>query len=368
MLRRILFAALAGALLGCSGDASPSSSPVSTAAVVSDPAGATSTAGVEGTASPVPSGPDATTAPAQGTGSAGGLDTGGEGATTGTAAGGSPAGEPGATAGGTGAAPGSGATGTGGGEQSAPSAPTAPTAASGASGSVGAERLRVRVLERYPHDPGAFTQGLLLDGGVLYESTGLEGATTLRRVDVRTGTVLASRPQASDVFGEGLALVGDELIQLSWRNGLAFVHDAGTLEPKRRFTYTGEGWGLCYDGQVLWHSDGSNTLRRRDPVTFAELGSVAVLDGGTPVNRLNELECVDGAIYANVWLTTEIVRIDAATGRVTARIDAATLVPAGLSSSDDVLNGIAYDPADGTFLLTGKRWPTLYRATFEPTG
>lgn len=230
-----------------------------------------------------------------------------------------------------------------------------------------AQRLRVSVIERYPHDPSAFTEGLLLADGVLYESTGLEGASTVRRVELRTGAVTASRPQPADVFGEGLALVGDELIQLSWRNGLAFTYDRDTLQPIRQFRYTGEGWGLCYDGESLWQSDGTATLRRRDPETFEQLGAVDVRDGAAAVVNLNELECVDGAIYANVWLTSELVRIDPSSGKVTARIDASSIVPP-VSNADDVLNGIAHDPADGTFLLTGKRWPTLYRVRFEPVG
>lgn len=228
-----------------------------------------------------------------------------------------------------------------------------------------AERLQVRVVEQFPHDPTAFTQGLLLVDGVLYESTGLEGASSVRRVDLPTGAVLAARPQAADVFGEGLAMVGAELYQLSWRNGLAFVYDRTTLEPLRQYRYTGEGWGLCFDGEVLWHSDGTTTLRRRDPATFEVLGTVTVLDGTSPVANLNELECVDGSIYANVWLSNEVVRIDAASGKVTARIDASALAPR-LAGPDDVLNGIAYDADNETYLLTGKRWDTVYRVVFEP--
>ncbi len=224
-------------------------------------------------------------------------------------------------------------------------------------------QLRVSVVQRYPHDPGAFTQGLLLHDGELYESTGLQGASTVRRVELATGRVLASTSQPADVFGEGLALVRDELIQLSWKNGLAFVYDVETLAVQGNHRYSGEGWGLCFDGEVLYQSDGSNRLRRRDPETFAELGTVDVTDGANPVGRLNELECVDGAVYANVWLTDDVVEIDPRSGAVTAWIDASALVPAG-AGPDDVLNGIAHDPTDGTFLLTGKRWAELYRVTF----
>ncbi len=224
-----------------------------------------------------------------------------------------------------------------------------------------APRLVPEVVARYPHDTSAFTEGLVFDQGELYESTGLEGSSTLRRVELRTGSVLASTTLAPNVFGEGLALVGDELVQLSWKNNIAFVYDRATLGEVRQLPYQGEGWGLCYDGSELVQSDGSNVLRRRDPATFAELGTVAVLDGTAPVTQLNELECVNGSVYANVWMTNDIVRIDPASGQVTARVDASTLAPTFQADLNDVLNGIAYDPADGTLLLTGKRWDTVYR-------
>ncbi len=244
--------------------------------------------------------------------------------------------------------------------------PSGTTGVSSTTGKVGAEveRLTVDVLERLPHDPGAFTEGLALVDGALYESTGLQGRSSVRRVDPATGAVLQLHDLPSSVFGEGLAASGDRLVVLTWTSGVAFDLDRTTLRPRSEFRYDGEGWGLCGTGSELIQGDGSNRLTRRDPVTFAVLGTIEVLEAGRPVERLNELECVGDDIYANVWLTTDLVRIDAATGRVTARIDASALQPAG-GGAGDVLNGIAYDPRDDTFLLTGKRWDTLYRVRFR---
>ncbi|MFN0025909.1 MAG: glutaminyl-peptide cyclotransferase [Acidimicrobiales bacterium] len=236
---------------------------------------------------------------------------------------------------------------------SVPSGPPAP------------EQLRVNILETFPHDPSAFTQGLVFHQGELYESTGLVGFSTLRRVALSSGTVLASVNVDPPIFAEGLALVGEELIQLSWRSGKALVYGRADLQLRRELDYREEGWGLCYDGVALVHSDGTATLRRRDPGTFAVLSEVSVTDQGRPVTRLNELECVGGSVYANVWQTDHIARIDPATGHVTAWIDAAALVP-NSGGADDVLNGIAYDPGSDTFLLTGKRWSQLYRVTIGP--
>ena len=233
-----------------------------------------------------------------------------------------------------------------------------------------AERRVPVVLAEYPHDPTAFTQGLLLDDGTLLESTGLEGASTVREVDLATGNVRRVRDLSADLFGEGLAQVGDTLIQLTWQEGRAIVYDRASLAPTAEHGYEGEGWGLCFDGQRLVMSDGSDRLTFRDPATFAPLSSVTVVLDGQPRNMLNELECVDGTVYANVWQSNEIVAIDPATGRVTAAIDAAglweRLADREPARPIDVLNGIAYDPADGTFLVTGKWWPKLFRVRFDP--
>lgn len=224
--------------------------------------------------------------------------------------------------------------------------------------------LRAQVVHAYPHDPGAFTQGLLVDGGVLYESTGLVGRSSVRRVDVATGRVLDAATVPPPFFGEGLARTPEGLIQLTWTDETALVYDAASLKPVRRVAYEGEGWGLCFDGRSLVMSDGSDRLTFRRPDTFAIERTVAVTMAGVPVRNLNELECVDGSVYANVWHRDTIVRIDAATGRVLDRIDASGLLSGAEQAGTDVLNGIAYDPADGLFYVTGKLWPRLFKVRF----
>ena len=234
-----------------------------------------------------------------------------------------------------------------------------------------AQRLGVEVLSVRPHDRAAFTQGLLLHNALLYESTGLVGESSLREVDPSSGEVLRRVTIDPPIFAEGLARVDDRLIQLTWLNGVALVYDVATLSRLREHPYTGEGWGLCYDGTRLVMSDGSSQLFFRDPVTFELIGQVAVTRDGQPVPRLNELECVGDDVYANVWQTDEIVRVDRDSGRVLASIDASGLLSpeaARLRSPDDVLNGIAYDADTGTFLITGKRWPSLYEVRFVPKG
>jgi glutaminyl-peptide cyclotransferase len=222
-------------------------------------------------------------------------------------------------------------------------------------------RRTVEVVTRYPHDPGAFTQGLVYtDDGRLFESTGLEGRSSLREVRLEDGEVLRLRANAADEFAEGLALVEDRLIQLTWKDEVAHVYALDTFDPVDELGYEGEGWGLCYDGDRLVMSDGSAELTFRDPITFDELGSVTVRASGTEVERLNELECVDGKVYANVWQTEQIVEIDPGSGAVTAQIDASGLLTPAERAGTDVLNGIAYDGADDTFLVTGKLWPVLF--------
>ncbi|WP_307781141.1 glutaminyl-peptide cyclotransferase [Rhabdothermincola sediminis] len=231
------------------------------------------------------------------------------------------------------------------------------------------EQLTVRVQQSYPHDPRAFTQGLeLADGSSYFESTGLEGRSSLRRVQLESGEVLQRRDLDRSQFAEGLTRVGDRLVQLTWRDGVAHVYDAGTLAPVEDFDYEGEGWGLCYDGRRLVMSDGSGTLAIRDPDSFELLDRVRVTNDGKPVQKLNELECVDGTVYANVFQTDQILRIDLATGRVTGVIDASGLLTSEEAQQADVLNGIAFDRERGVFLLTGKLWPKVFEVTFEPAG
>jgi len=231
--------------------------------------------------------------------------------------------------------------------------------------------LRPKIAARHPHDPAAFTQGLqYLGGGLLAESTGQIGESGVRRVDLKTGKVLAQAPTPIDsAFGEGLTVLNGVMYHLTWQTGIAFAFDAGTLREIGRYRHPGEGWGLTNDGRKLIMSDGSSTLFWRDPRTFAVTRTLRVTDGGQPVKNLNELEYVQGSVYANVWLSTRIARIDPKTGRVTAWIDVQDLMQeaSGKASAggrpltfDDVPNGIAFVPERGTLLLGGKRWPLLF--------
>ena len=228
------------------------------------------------------------------------------------------------------------------------------------------EALRVHVLREYPHDKDAFTQGLLWHDGAIYESTGQYGESSLRKVRLDDGKVLAERAIDPGLFAEGLALVDGHLIQLTWRAGLALVSDLETLEQRKTLRYRGEGWGLCYDGSFLVMSDGSSILEFRDPASLEVIREVTVTKNGRAVPRLNELECVGADIYANIWRSDEILRIDARTGRVTASIDASGLLTRLESIRADVLNGIAYKPDSKTFLITGKLWPHLFEVELVP--
>jgi glutaminyl-peptide cyclotransferase len=257
-------------------------------------------------------------------------------------------------------------------EASPPPATAAPAASPGAGAGAGtgipwkpAEHRKVKVLASVPHDPEAFTQGLIWSEGALYESAGQYGHSSLRQVDPKTGKVVRSVQVPPRYFAEGLARVGDRLFQLTWQEGAALVYDVATFERRGELPYSGEGWGLCYDGRRLIMSDGSNRLSFRDPTTFATTGGVNVTLDGRPAMQLNELECVDGAVYANVWQSNEILRIDPEAGRVTAVIDASGLLTWKESIRADVLNGIAYKPETKTFLLTGKHWPKMFEVVFE---
>ncbi|HYH30262.1 MAG TPA: glutaminyl-peptide cyclotransferase [Pseudonocardia sp.] len=229
------------------------------------------------------------------------------------------------------------------------------------------ERLRPTVLAEIPHDPEAFTQGLELGpDGALYEGTGLAGRSQLRELDPETGAVRRAAPLPGELFGEGITVVGDRIWQLTWKDGVALEWDRGDFTLLRQVPIEGEGWGLCLDGDRLVRSDGTDRLRFHDPATFAETGSVAVTLDGEPVTELNELECVDGQVWANVWQTDRIVRIDPTDGRVTAVVDASGLLDAERRADADVLNGVAA-LGDGEYLLTGKLWPVTFRVRFTPS-
>lgn len=228
------------------------------------------------------------------------------------------------------------------------------------------ETLVLEVLSVRSHDPAAYTQGLLLHDQVLYESTGRYGASSLRRVDPRTGEVVQRVLLPNGAFGEGLARRDDRLVQLTWREGTAYVWSVGDFQSLGGFSYQGEGWGLCFDGEHFIMSNGGSTLAVRDPDTFERVDQIPVTLYGAPVEKLNELECVGDAVYANVYLTDRIVRIEKRTGKVTAVIDASGLLSPAERISAGVLNGIAYDREAGTFLITGKLWPRLFEVRFVP--
>lgn len=217
-----------------------------------------------------------------------------------------------------------------------------------------------KVLHTYPHDKNAFTQGLLVDNGVFYESTGLKGKSSLRKVEIQTGKVLEKKDVPSQYFAEGLAELNDKLYQLTWQSNIGFVYDQGTFNKTGEFKYNTEGWGLTTDGTDLILSDGTDKIRFLDPKTFAVKRTISVVGGGAPLDQLNELEYIDGEIYANVWKTNSIVRIDPATGKVVGWIDMGGILPAADSAGADVLNGIAYDKEKKRLFVTGKLWPKLF--------
>lgn len=218
----------------------------------------------------------------------------------------------------------------------------------------------------YPHDAGAYTQGLIFRDGQLIESTGQVGSSVIRRVTL-DGRVLREVPIPPDLFGEGIVDWGREIVSVTWKGGAGFRWSIDELKPTGRFTYRGEGWGLTQDGRDIILSDGTATLRRMDPRTMRERGAIAVRDGDRPVTQLNELEWVRGEILANVWQTDRIARIDPKTGRVKAWIDLSGLgETAGGFGPDAVLNGIAYDPKGDRLFVTGKNWSKLFQIALRP--
>ena len=213
----------------------------------------------------------------------------------------------------------------------------------------------------FPHDSNAFTQGLILVDGKLLESTGQEGSSSLRNVELATGKILKKVDVPSPYFAEGITVLNGKVYQLTWQHNVGFIYDAQTLERSGQFPYQGEGWGLTTDGQSLIVSDGSNRLRYLDPTSFQVTRTITVLDGKNPVDQLNELEFVQGEIYANVWHDERIAVIDPQTGRVKAWIDLTGLMPEGeLQDAEAVLNGIAYNQANNKLYVTGKLWPRLF--------
>lgn len=216
------------------------------------------------------------------------------------------------------------------------------------------------VVNVYPHDRNAFTQGLLYRDGVLYESTGLNGRSSLRKVQLESGKVLQQIEVESRYFAEGLTDWGSRLVQLTWNTNVGFVYDLASFKRLQTFSYEGEGWGLTRDARRIVMSDGTSTLRFLDPQTFTVTGRVPVTDGNVPVRDLNELEMIDGQVYANVWTTDRIAMISPDTGRVTGWINLAGLMPRAGLSADAVLNGIAYDAQRRRLFVTGKLWPSLF--------
>ncbi|CUU11474.1 MAG: glutaminyl-peptide cyclotransferase [Fimbriimonadales bacterium] len=223
-----------------------------------------------------------------------------------------------------------------------------------------------RVVQTYPHDPKAFTQGLEYYNGFLYESTGLEGQSSLRKVELRTGRVLQIRRLPAEIFAEGITIFNNRIYQLTWRNGVCFVYERDSFRSDIEFRYTGEGWGLTNDGTHLIMSDGSDTLTFRDPASFAVVRQIRVQDQGKPVRDLNELEYIEGEIWANVWMTDMIVRISPKTGEVLGWIDLSGLLKPEEASQAEVLNGIAYDRQNKRIFVTGKLWPKLFEIEVVP--
>ena len=224
------------------------------------------------------------------------------------------------------------------------------------------------VVHAYPHDPNAFTQGLVFLNGEFLESTGLNGQSTLRRVELTTGRVLQQVRVPAEYFAEGMTVLGGKIYQLTWKAQKGFVYDLATFAPEKEFPYTGEGWGLTTDGHSLILSDGTHHLRFLDPVTFKVTRTVQVLRDGQPLRLLNELEFVRGEIYANIWQSQSVARIDPASGRVLGVIDFFGLLPPNEHTpTTDVLNGIAYDPAANRLFVTGKNWPKVYEVRVKPS-
>jgi len=236
----------------------------------------------------------------------------------------------------------------------------APVAAEGVS-----KVTELHVISSHSHDEGAFTQGLEMHDGSLYESTGLYGSSSLREVDPSSGEVLRQTQLDQSLFGEGITVVGDTIVMLTWREEIALVFDIGTLEIIANHTFSGEGWGLCYDGNHLVMSNGTSDLTFRNPFDFSVEATLSVTDQGIEVDLLNELECVAQTVYANVWGSNSIIAINKTTGEVESTIDASVLAENESDGYNDVLNGIAYFPERDAFLITGKNWTSMHLVSFD---
>jgi glutaminyl-peptide cyclotransferase len=224
-----------------------------------------------------------------------------------------------------------------------------------------------QVVHVYPHDPNAFTQGLEYRAGFLYEGTGLKGRSSLRKVQLETGKVLQEIEIDPRYFGEGITVLNQEIVELTWQSETGFVYDQGTFHQRRAFNYPGEGWGLTNDGQNIYMSDGTAQIRIWDPITLQEKRRITAHDNGQPVLNLNELEWVRGEIYANIWQKDVIARISPVDGRVLGWIDLTGILPAAdHTGQEDVLNGIAYDVLGNRLFVTGKLWPKLFEIKVVP--
>jgi len=224
-----------------------------------------------------------------------------------------------------------------------------------------------KIVNVYPHDPQAYTQGLVYKDGYLYEGTGLNGRSSLRKVRLETGEVLQRVDLPPELFGEGIALLGGKIFQLTWKAGTGFIYDAHDFHLLRKFSYPGEGWGLTTDGRLLYMSDGTPEIRVLNPETLKEIRRIKVHDAASPVNELNELEFINGELFANIWQTDRIARISPRTGKVVGWIDlSGILSPMYRRTPDAVLNGIAYDPQGKRLFVTGKLWPNIFEIQLIP--
>lgn len=228
-------------------------------------------------------------------------------------------------------------------------------------------QMTYEVIQTYPHDPQAFTQGLVIHEGYFYESTGLYGQSSLRKVGIETGEVLQQIDLSLEYFGEGLTIWEDKLIQLTWRENIGFVYDLEDFSIIEQFNYSNEGWGVTHDGTHLIQSDGTATLSFLDPETYQVIETITVTDQGAEVDQLNELEYIQGEVYANIWQTDDIVRIDPQTGTVLGWIDLTGILPEdSMTINTDVLNGIAYDAESNRLFVTGKNWPSVFEIRLVP--